>query len=212
MLKEKVLEILLSKINKDQKEKIGVKFPNGKILPQEHIDHLIEFKNWKALDRTLKDLEMGFGESYMNGDIDIKGDLEKILIRGITLANELQNEKLFKVINFLSLSNKEKDEENVRYHYDLGNEFYKLFLDKSMTYSCAFFENPQMSLEEAQELKRKIIFEKLQLNKEDTLLDVGCGWGSIIIESAEIYNIKTVGITLSKNQYEYIKNLIKKKI
>lgn len=115
------------------------------------------------------------------------------------------------VLKYIPLFRTLRDGKNVRYHYDLGNDFYKLWLDKSMTYSCAFFENPDMSIEEAQSLKRKIIYEKLRLNKNDTLLDIGCGWGSIILESAGLYGLKAVGITLSDNQYEYVKEEIKKR-
>ena len=211
LVKEKLIEKIISKLNENQEEIIGIELPNGKRIPAKNINHLIRFKNWTVLNRTLKDLEMGFAEGYMEGDIEILGDLEKILIRGISFSNETQNERLFSILKSIIPSKKENDKKNIKHHYDLGNDFYKLFLDKSMTYSCAFFENPQMDLEEAQRLKRKIIFEKLQLKENDTLLDIGCGWGSIIIESAQIYGLKSVGITLSKNQYEYIKNLIKSK-
>ncbi len=97
----------------------------------------------------------------------------------------------------------------VRRHYDLGNEFYQLWLDKSMTYSCAFFSDKNMSLEEAQSEKRRIIYEKLQLKEGDRLLDIGCGWGSIILETAQLYGVQSTGITLSKNQYEFVKERIK---
>ncbi len=210
MIKEKIIEKIIKRLNENQKEIIGVKLPDGKIIPSGNkITHLIVFKNWGVLNNTLEDLEMGFGEGYMNGDIEIYGSLERVLERGFYFFNEFQNEKLLNILRNI-IPSKNKDEENIKHHYDLGNDFYKLFLDKSMTYSCAFFENPQMSLEEAQKLKRKIIFEKLQLTKDDILLDIGCGWGSIIIESAKIYGIKSVGITLSRAQYDYVKDLIKK--
>ena len=210
MVKEVIIERIVSKLNEGKRETLGVELPNGKRIPQTPVNHLVRFKSWNALNYLLKDPEMGFGEGYMNGDIEIEGDLEEILKRGMLLFKDIKEkgEKLFKIVKFLPLFKIQLDKKNVQYHYDLGNEFYKLWLDESMTYSCAFFENPDMSIEEAQRKKREIIYEKLQLNENDTLLDIGCGWGSIILESAEKFGLKAVGITLSRNQYEHIKNEI----
>lgn len=155
---------------------------------------------------------MGFGEHYMKGNIQIIGDLEKFL-RGCMKYLKDGGEKLrfmplrslLKILGLLKFV----EEKEVQRHYDLGNDFYSLWLDSSMTYSCAFFKSPDCTLEEAQEEKRRIIYEKLQLSEGDRLLDIGCGWGSIILESTKLYPITAVGITISKNQYEYVKERIK---
>ena len=212
MIKTLVIEKIVEKLNEGQHEKIGVELPDGKRIPTSNIAHLVKFKSWEALNYFLKDPEMAFGEGYMNGDILVEGDLEEVIKRGMIFFKKIGKEnKLVGVLKYIPLFRTLRDGKNVRYHYDLGNDFYKLWLDKSMTYSCAFFENPDMSIEEAQSLKRKIIYEKLRLNKNDTLLDIGCGWGSIILESAGLYGLKAVGITLSDNQYEYVKEEIKKR-
>nr|7QOS_A Chain A, Cyclopropane-fatty-acyl-phospholipid synthase [Aquifex aeolicus VF5]7QOS_B Chain B, Cyclopropane-fatty-acyl-phospholipid synthase [Aquifex aeolicus VF5] len=212
MIKEAIVERIVNKLNENQKEKIGVELPSGKRIPEFPVSHLIRFKTWKSLDYVLKDPEMGFGEGYMNGDIEVEGDLEEVIKRGMTLFKDTRKfEKLFGILRHVPLFRTIRDERNVKHHYDLGNDFYRLWLDKSMTYSCAFFEDPSMSIDEAQSLKRRMIYEKLQLKEGDTLLDIGCGWGSIILESAELYNVKSVGITLSDNQYEYVKEEIKKR-
>ena len=212
MIKEAIVERIVSKLNENQREKVGVELPNGKRIPEFSVSHLIRFKTWESLDYVLKDPEMGFGEGYMRGDIEVEGDLEEVIKRGMELFKDTKKfEKLFGILKHIPLFRTQKDEKNVKHHYDLGNDFYRLWLDSSMTYSCAFFEDPSMSIEEAQSLKRKIIYEKLQLNEGDRLLDIGCGWGSIILESAELYNVKSVGITLSDNQYEFVKEEIKKR-
>ena len=211
MIKEKIIEKFLSQINKNQDKIIGVQLPSGKIISSSQPDYLIKFKTENALNYVLKDIEMGFGEGYMNGDIEIEGDLEEILKRGFYLANQMEQNKATTLIKNIFKWSVTRDKENIQYHYDIGDDFYKLFLDDSMTYSCAFFESPDMSLEDAQRLKRKIIYDKLQLNKNDTLLDIGCGWGSIILESAEKYGLKAVGITLSENQYKHVKEEIQKR-
>ena len=98
--------------------------------------------------------------------------------------------------------------EAVRSHYDKSNEFFKLWLDPSMTYSCGYFDespDPQhltKTLEEAQYAKRKLALDKLNLEPGMTLLDVGCGWGGAVVRAVEKYDVNVVGITLSRNHYE----------
>ena len=93
-----------------------------------------------------------------------------------------------------------RDARSVRHHYDVSNEFFALFLDKSMTYSCAIFETPRQSLEKAQANKRATVCRKLALAPGDRVLDVGCGWGSFAVEAAKEHGAKVLGITLSEPQ------------
>lgn len=91
--------------------------------------------------------------------------------------------------------------EAVQSHYDRSNEFFKLWLDPSMTYSCAYFEErPNMTLEEAQYAKRKLALDKLGLEPGMTLVDIGCGWGSTMRHAVEEYDVDVIGLTLSENQ------------
>jgi cyclopropane-fatty-acyl-phospholipid synthase len=97
---------------------------------------------------------------------------------------------------------KTRDAAAVRYHYDVGNEFFALFLDASMTYSCAIFSRGALTLEEAQRHKLELVATKLDLKAGQRLLDVGCGWGSFAIHAATHHDVSVVGITLSKSQAE----------
>ena len=94
--------------------------------------------------------------------------------------------------------------DDVQSHYDLSNEFYQLFLDPTQTYSCAYFERDDMTLEEAQRAKVDLSLGKLGLQPGMTLLDVGCGWGSTLRRAIEKYDVNVVGLTLSKNQAAYV--------
>ena len=94
----------------------------------------------------------------------------------------------------------DRDAAAVRYHYDVGNEFFALFLDESMTYSCAVFSRGALTLEEAQRAKLDLVATKLELQPGQRLLDVGCGWGSFAIHAARDYGVKVTGITLSPSQ------------
>lgn len=97
---------------------------------------------------------------------------------------------------------KERDAKAVRHHYDVSNEFFELFLDKSMTYSCAIFSRGAKTLEDAQREKLDLVCRKLALKEDERLLDVGCGWGAFVIHAAKNYGVKAVGITLSPPQAE----------
>jgi cyclopropane-fatty-acyl-phospholipid synthase len=95
-----------------------------------------------------------------------------------------------------------RDARSVRHHYDVGNEFFSLFLDDSMTYSCAIFETPEQSLADAQANKRETVCRKLALKPGERILDVGCGWGSFAVHAAEHHGVHVTGITLSEPQAE----------
>ncbi|WP_420752650.1 cyclopropane mycolic acid synthase family methyltransferase [Rhodococcus sp. O3] len=92
----------------------------------------------------------------------------------------------------------------VQSHYDLSDEFFALFLDPSMTYSCAYFERDDMTLEEAQTAKIDLALGKCDLQPGATLLDIGCGWGSTMFRAVTHYDVDVVGLTLSRNQYEHV--------
>ncbi|MEW5895897.1 MAG: class I SAM-dependent methyltransferase [Candidatus Omnitrophota bacterium] len=97
-----------------------------------------------------------------------------------------------------------RDRKSVSYHYDIGNNFYRLFLDDEMIYSCAYFVLGNETIDEAQQKKMDYICRKLRLKKNDKFLDIGCGWGGLIIFAAENYGVNSTGITISKEQYELV--------
>lgn len=107
----------------------------------------------------------------------------------------------------LSLHSKQRDAEVISCHYDVGNDFYELFLGESMAYTCAYYPTPDASLDEAQENKFRLIFEKMHLKPGDRHLDVGCGWGSMVRYAAR-QGVKSLGVTLSKEQAEWAQEKI----
>ena len=97
---------------------------------------------------------------------------------------------------------------NVQAHYDLSDDFFELFLDSSRTYSCAYFEREDMSLEEAQRAKIDLALGKCDLQPGMTLLDIGCGWGSVMMRAIDHYDVNVIGLTLSRNQFEYVDSIV----
>ncbi|AEB76296.1 SAM-dependent methyltransferase [Clostridium botulinum] len=181
-------------------EKFGEGESKFKILINEHISE----------KDIIKDPFLTLGEAYMDNIIDFQGNIQEI-IESIYKNKEsfLHKASLFSKLYTVTRHSIKQNKKDIQYHYDLGNDFYSLWLDKTMSYSCAYFKNNNDSLYDAQRNKVSYILKKLNLNKGDTLLDIGCGWGELIIDAAKEYGVKATGITLSEEQVEKANQRIK---
>lgn len=147
-----------------------------------------------------------FAEAYIDEHIDIEGDIDA----AVGLAAYLRNVRPSPLLHIArplaraaALRRTRADEaRDVRAHYDLSDDFFRLFLDERMVYSCAYFSHAEQALEEAQERKLHLVCKKLQLRPGESFLDVGCGWGALVLWAAERYGVRAHGITLSRNQAE----------
>jgi cyclopropane-fatty-acyl-phospholipid synthase len=149
----------------------------------------------------MTDTSLALGDAYTQGTLQVDKDIYRIL--NLILKNmENFHSNRFKLHRLLVTSKSCKNQKKeVTSHYDIGNDFYSLWLDETMSYSCGYFKSKSDSLYTAQLNKIDHILTKLQLEDNMTLLDIGCGWGQLLIEAAQKYNIKGLGITLSKEQY-----------
>ncbi|MBN2333274.1 MAG: class I SAM-dependent methyltransferase [Deltaproteobacteria bacterium] len=171
----------------------------------------LRFHNKKAVQQTFFRGSLGFGEAYMAGDIDVFGNLQQVIKLGLEPAYESCQlpglARLSSLRGSLSNFNSAKGaRQAIPFHYDRGNDFYQEWLDESMTYSCAYFKDPHQSLEKAQEDKYEHICRKLQLQPGDRLVDIGCGWGGMLIYAATHYRISGTGYTLSRNQLDHARD------
>ncbi len=174
--------------------------------------------------------ELTLAEAYIYDDIDIEGSIEAALTMGNYLLSSRRGpgEALRLGLQLLRLPSgggprlgrqaarlsgachsKERDRQAVSYHYDVSNAFYSLWLDDRMTYSCAYFNRPNDDLDTAQRQKLDYLCRKLRLRKGDRLLDIGCGWGGLLIHAAQNYGVETKGITLSRKQAEFANDRIR---
>ena len=168
----------------------------------------IRFNDDHILDLFGDDLLTSFGDAYVNGRVDVDGDLADLMFLAIRSglmsvtgkAPGLPGAALLRVVGKLDFS-LQREKENIAHHYDLGNDFFRLWLDRSLTYSCAYFHNESDTLEQAQQQKIDHSLRKLRLQPGETMLDIGCGWGATVMRAAEGYGVKATGITLSEEQY-----------
>ncbi len=175
------------------------------------------------------DSDLSLGEAYIYDDFDIEGDIFKVFPLEDHFEQGMPLEKKARLLKlYLSLPKApsrvpsraanlkgqihsiERDRAAIRYHYDVPSEFYALWLDKNMVYSCAYFKTGKEDIDTAQEQKLDYICRKLRLKPGERLLDIGCGWGALVIHAAKHYGVQAVGITLSENQYRWANERIKR--
>lgn len=167
--------------------------------------------------------DIGFAEAYIDGDWHTSNITDVIawfilninhnpMLTGPGLKRYASN--LFRFVNKLYHNTRKNtivgSKRNIAEHYDLGNDFYKLFLDKTMTYSSAIFETPEKSLEEAQFEKYDRLCRKLELRKDDRILEIGSGWGGFALHAAKYYGCRVTTVTISEQQFIYAKALFEK--
>lgn len=172
----------------------------------------LKMRDKSIAGKLVKNPVLAFGEGYVDGSIVLEGEISEV-IRLINLNKEFISKFTAvkagqKVASFLRRASINKQKKDVRYHYDLGNDFFALWLDPTMSYSCAYFRSPEDSLEQAQLQKIDHTLKKLQLKPGETLLDIGSGWGWLIIRAAQQYGVNATGVTVSKEQYSKTMELI----
>jgi cyclopropane-fatty-acyl-phospholipid synthase len=177
-----------------------------------------------------------FAESYFKCEMDIEGDLAALLalreqfnrlhfdwrLKGRALIDQLIKQvrqpvsfRPFQLTHLAAAKevlthSRNESKQSIQFHYDVSNEFYALWLDPRMVYSCAYFLTETQELASAQTAKLDLICRKLQLTRGYAFLDVGCGWGALILHAARYYGVKAHGVTLSSQQYDYAQQQIRK--
>ena len=212
-------------------DKVGVRLWDGTAWPDERPRAaVLALKHPEALGQMfLPGTEVGLAEAYLHNDFDIEGDIEaafevadfllthlgdwkrKLKLAGLLIGHPGRNGEstMRRAARHLlprirgkphSLA---RDRRAVTFHYDVSNDFYRLWLDRSMVYSCAFFQSPDDDLDTAQERKLDYLCRKLRLRVGQRLLDIGCGWGALVIHATKHFGARTEGITLSEPQAEW---------
>jgi cyclopropane-fatty-acyl-phospholipid synthase len=211
--------------------KVGVRLWDGTMWPDDRArDATLVLKHPGALGRMLlPGTEVGLAEAYLHNDFDVEGDIEMAFEVGDFLLGRLNDwKKKLKLGGLLIMlperdgrstmqhaarqllpriggkrHSPERDRRVVTFHYDVSNDFYQLWLDRRLVYSCAYFKSRSDDLDIAQKQKLDYICRKLRLRAGQRLLDIGCGWGALVIHAAKHFGVHADGITLSNAQAEW---------
>ncbi|HJA46664.1 MAG TPA: cyclopropane-fatty-acyl-phospholipid synthase family protein [Candidatus Limosilactobacillus excrementigallinarum] len=169
----------------------------------------ITFKEKIPIREITRNASIALGEAYMDHKIEIDGSIQKLIESAYESADSFMRSSKFRKFLPKQGHSEKQSEDDVQSHYDVGNDFYRLWLDNTLTYSCAYFTNGNHDdLEAAQIAKVHHILQKLDPKPGKTLLDIGCGWGTLMLTAAKEYGLKVTGVTLSEEQYQ----LVQKKI
>lgn len=209
---EKAEEIaMIQFLSRFDEQPFQIKFKNNSYqIGQGEPAFTVHFKKAIPVSELWNSTSIALGEAYMDGDLDIEGNLYDALDHFLGQMGKFStDENALKKLIHSSVSKKNQEKE-VTSHYDIGNDFYKLWLDETMSYSCAYFKYPEDSLYEAQKNKVERILQKLYLKEGMSVLDIGCGWGFLLIEAAKKYKIHGTGITLSHEQHREFRQRIEK--
>mgnify|MGYP001183343292 FL=1 len=191
---------------------------NGELLkfgnPRDSLKANIEIKKSNFTFNLIKGGSVGLAESYMKNEFETKNlsDLIEVTARNINQIHKFSGLLDLPFINFfkniLIKNTKNRSKENIAKHYDLGNEFFSLWLDKTLTYSSAIFDEKNKDLSDAQNNKYQKLIDLIKPNNGDKVLEIGCGWGGFAEYLGKKYDVKLDCITISKKQFEYAKERI----
>lgn len=216
---------LIRLFGKMQLGHLSIRFPDGSATSfgngEGGVKANIEVQHSDFFKRCILYGDIGFGESYVNGEWDTD-DIASVIrwfILNIETAPSLSGSKARGLaINMLKFANKLKhwrransmngSRRNIAAHYDLSNEFFALFLDETMTYSAAYFSNPDANLKEAQIAKYDRLCREMKLQADDHVLEIGSGWGGNAIHMASRYNCRVTTVTISEEQHQFAKQRV----
>lgn len=190
---------------------LGIRLWNGaSITPPVEPRVTLAVRSPKVLLSLLNPSMGRLARHYVEEELDVDGDARDV----VRIAEELSNARSTAEIGGLRLfkwisHSRRFDRKAIRHHYDVGDDFYRLWLDSRRVYSCAYFKRADDSLEIAQEQKLDLICRKLQLRPGERFLDVGCGWGALVMWAAQHYKVRATGITLSQNQHDYARQRVR---
>jgi cyclopropane-fatty-acyl-phospholipid synthase len=198
---ESHIEKRLSELQANGQLPLAIELWNGRrFAPAGHPPVTLRIPRTAALKRLANPDLAALGEAYVEGDVDVEGPIDEAFRAAEKLARNW-GAALKGRLPRLVLHSKKGDRKAIQYHYDVSDDFYRLWLDRRMVYSCAYFKTGGETIDTAQEQKLDHICRKLRLQPGDRFLDIGCGWGALIVHAAQKYGVEATGVTLSENQH-----------
>lgn len=204
------IQRLAEKVRANGGQPLDLVFPDGSRLNFGQEPRVVmEIRDPDLLPELTHPTLGSLGEAFVDGRIDIDGDIMTVIACAERLVEAGGSPITSRISPGLSNHTPDQDLADIKHHYDVGNEFYSLWLDERMVYSCAYFETGEETIDEAQRHKLDHICRKLRLQPGERFLDIGCGWGGLILYAAQQYGVQATGITLSDNQFALAKERIR---
>ena len=212
-----LVPLIESKIQRLQAP-LSVQLPAGLLIGSPGAPVKMSFLYWSSLTRLRAGQIGALAQEYVEGKLNIEGRMRDVMAvaAGLLPATPVHSDAgwwggLQRQMRALRAHTPEKDAEQIQFHYDVSDDFYTLWLDPRRIYSCAYYREGSMNLAQAQEAKLDHICRKLMLQPGERFLDIGAGWGGLLLWAAEHYGVDATGITLSKNQHAHVQRLIEQK-
>jgi cyclopropane-fatty-acyl-phospholipid synthase len=201
---------MITKRYSDSNLPVTLVMPDGRRVPLSTSPDIdVVARTWRGLMAIASPALGNLARAYVRNEIDFTGSARRILaVVDMMVGAVAHGPQPLHARWRAFLNQRRANRRNIQHHYDLSNDFYKLWLDSHMVYSCAYFGDGIDSLDEAQARKLDHICRKLRLERGESFLDIGCGWGGLIFWAAANYGVNATGITLSQNQFEYVKREI----
>ncbi|MDB5732864.1 MAG: putative cyclopropane-fatty-acyl-phospholipid synthase [Variovorax sp.] len=194
---------------------VALELPDGRRLTAPDSRVTLSFAHWAGLAKLAASQIGAVGEEYVEGRMQIQGAMRDVIDAAARLlpGNPAETDtgwwsRMLHRAASRSFHTVGRDARQIEFHYDVSDDFYALWLDPRRVYSCAYFRTPELTLAQAQEAKLDHICRKLMLQPGERFLDIGCGWGALLLWAAEHYGVDATGITLSKNQHAHVQRLI----
>lgn len=193
---------------------LALEWPGGR-RGASHANLRLKLPNRRSLAWLVRGDIGNLADAYVRGEVDIEGSLSELMAVAASLVGDPVRRgersawrRALQGWRSSWFHRRQRDAQHVRSHYDLGDDFFSLWLDPLQVYSCAYYSDPSMTLAQAQEAKLDLLCRKLRLSSGQRLLDIGAGWGGLLIWAAQHYGVHAVGITLSRNQHAHVEQRI----
>lgn len=215
------MEKLIHKIESrlaDLPVSVALHLPAGRLVGPTGAAVSLSFSDWSSLATMATGRIGAMAEDFVECRLQLEGRMRELMVVAASLLSGTPASpdhrwwpQLLRRARSLTGHSTQRDAEQIEFHYDVSDDFYALWLDPRRVYSCAYYRDDSLTLAQAQEAKLDHICRKLALQPGEHFLDIGAGWGGLLLWAAEHYGVEATGITLSKNQYAYVQQLIQSK-
>ena len=200
---DRVLLAALQRATAPAPVRLAIGMPNSSVTTLPSAASTVWIKDRSALLALARNPQINFGDLYSEGRIEIEGDVVDLIERLYEIPVSLSARIFSRCLGWLESNSPGGSRKNIHHHYDVSNEFYQLWLDPQMVYTCAYFPQPTATLEEAQRAKMDLVCRKVWLKPGETVVEAGCGWGALALHMAGQYGVKVKAFNISSEQIAF---------